>query len=74
MEDKQGYLKEENGQRSSMRLIFIIGSLWSMAFTTFLALGDKVEPGILVAVFGSLQGTYIAMKLGQKPMETKKKE
>lgn len=70
MNDKKGYLKEDNGMKSSMRLIFIVGSLWSMAFTTMLALSG-MDSGILIAVFGSMQGTYIAMKLGQKPMEQK---
>jgi len=64
-------LTEDNGQRSITRVIFLLGSLWAMALTTYLALSGT-EPGILIAVFGSLQGTYVGLKLGQKPMEQKK--
>jgi len=66
-----GLITEDNGQKSITRIIFLIGSLWAMALTTYLALSGT-EPGILIAVFGSLQGTYVGLKLGQKPMEQKK--
>ena len=71
MEKDLGFLNEDNGQRSMTRIIFFIGSIWAMALTTFLAV-TGTEPGILIAVFGSLQGTYVGLKLGQKPMEEKK--
>ena len=66
-----GLITEDNGQKSITRIIFLIGSIWAMALTTYLALSGT-EPGILIAVFGSLQGTYVGLKLGQKPMEQKK--
>jgi len=68
-----GFLTEASGGKSSARLIFIIGSIWTMLLTSYLAL-HGTESGILIAVFGSLQGTYIGLKLGQKPMEQKPKE
>jgi len=66
-----GFLDEPAAGRSTARLIFVIGSVWAMVLTSYLAL-TGTEPGILIAVFGSLQGTYIGLKLGQKPMEQKK--
>jgi hypothetical protein len=68
MAEKIGLLNENNGQKSMTRVVFLLGSIWAMALTTFLAI-TGTEPGILIAVFGSLQGTYVALKLGQKPME-----
>lgn len=72
-DDKIGFLNEGNRQKSITRIVFLIGSVWSMVFTTYLAFMG-VEPGILIAVFGSFQGTYIGLKLGQKPMEKKQDE
>jgi hypothetical protein len=73
MEKDLGFLNENNGQRSMTRVVFLVGSVWAMALTTFLAV-TGTEPGILIAVFGSLQGTYVGLKLGQKPMENNAKK
>lgn len=69
---KTAYLKEPNGQHSSTRLIFFIGSIWVMGICTYLVITHSIEAGGLVAVFGSLEGVFVGLKLGQKPMENKK--
>ena len=68
MADKIGFMSENSGQKSMTRIIFMVGSVWSMGLTTYLAM-TGTEPGVLLAVFGTLQGSYIGLKLGQKPME-----
>ena len=70
MSDTLQSLSEDSGKRSMTRVVFLIGSIWAMVLTSYLAV-TGTEPGILIAVFGSLQGTYVGLKLGQKPMEEK---
>lgn len=67
------YLTEENGHKSSNRLMFVIGLIWAMAFTTIMAISQKWEAGAIIAVFTSLSGVFVGLKLGQKPMESKNK-
>ena len=65
------FLKEKNGQSSSTRLIFFIGAFWTMSLTTYLTFkGNQI--GELIAFFSALMGVFVALKLGQKPMEDKK--
>ncbi len=66
-----GFLKETTGGLSSNRLIFMIGSIWTMATTTLLLFMD-VDIPMVIAYFSALQGVWVALKLGQKPMENKK--
>lgn len=42
-----------------------------MALCTYLVL-DGIEAGALVATFSALEGVFVGLKLGQKPMEKKK--
>lgn len=65
------FFKENNGQSSSTRLIFFIGSLWAMIITSYLAL-KGASIGELIALFSALMGVFVALKLGHKPMEDKK--
>lgn len=71
MDKKLGFLKEEGGTFSSTRLVFVIGSVWNMGLCTYLVL-NGIEAGALVATFSALQGVFVGLKLGQKPMEGKK--
>jgi hypothetical protein len=71
MEKKLGFLKEEDGTFSSTRLVFVIGSVWNMTLCSYLVF-DGIEAGALVATFSALQGVFVGLKLGQKPMENKK--
>ena len=48
----------------------MIGSVWTMGITTLLAV-NGVEEGALIAVFTALEGVFVGLKLGQKPMEKK---
>jgi len=66
-----GFFKEDNGNLSSNRLVFVIGSVWTMSLCTYLAI-HGIEPGALVATFSALQGVFVGLKLGQKPLEKKK--
>jgi len=66
-----GFLRESTGGFSSNRLIFVIGSIWAMALTTYLAFQETDIP-VLIAFFSAVEGVWVALKLGQKPMEQKK--
>jgi len=69
-----GFLREgENKGFSSTRLIFVIGSAWTMGITTYLAT-QGIEVPVLIAFFSAVEGVWVGLKLGQKPMEGKKKE
>jgi hypothetical protein len=70
----EGFLQSSPGRFSSARLMFVIGMGWSMLMTTMglVSLGWKV--GEACAFFGATTGVFVALKLGQKPMETKQKE
>jgi len=63
------YLKDAKGNDSSNRLIFVIGSLWCMAMTTYLGVWTNCEVPILIAFYSGIQAVLIGLKLGQKPME-----
>jgi hypothetical protein len=65
----QGFLQSDNGNFSSARLMFIIGLSWTILFTTYGALALKWTPGEIIAVFTALSAVWVALKLGQKPME-----
>jgi len=65
---KIGFLEEAEGVKSASRLIFVIGSIWNMLLCTYLILKD-VDSTAMLAVFGTLQGVFTAIKLGQKAME-----
>jgi hypothetical protein len=67
---KTTFFKEANGNDSSARLIFIIGSLWNMAVSTYL-LVIGTTPAIVLAFFSGVEAVLIGLKLGQKPMESK---
>lgn len=68
------FLQEDNGNYSSTRLMFIIGLSWSMLFTTFGTFLLKWTPGEIIAVFTAISAVFVALKLGQKPMENKPNE
>lgn len=67
----QGFFQDEKGLFSSMRLIFFLGMIWAMAASTILTIIFKWTPGEFIAVFTSNSAPFIALKLGQKPMEKK---
>jgi hypothetical protein len=68
---KTTFLKEKNGSDSSARLIFVIGSLWNMATSTYL-IYKGTDPALVLAFFSGVEAVLIGLKLGQKPMEEKK--
>jgi len=65
----QSFLQAPNGDFSSARLMFVIGLCWTILFTTYGALALKWTPGEIIAVFTALSAVWVALKLGQKPME-----
>jgi hypothetical protein len=68
---KIGYLETAPGNKSVTRLIFLLGIVWAIAFTTVFAILTKLGVGEIVALFGGLSGPFFALKLIQKPMEEK---
>lgn len=65
------YLKENNGQHSSTRLMFVIGMIWAMATSSLFTYLFKWSAAEFILVFTTISGTFIGLKLGQKPMENK---
>lgn len=65
------FLKDAKGNDSSNRLIFVIGSLWVMAMTTYLGF-KGIEVPILIAFYSGIQAVLIGLKLGQMPLERDK--
>jgi len=65
------FLKEKS-EKSSTRLVFVVGSFWAMAITTYLAF-ESISPAVLLAFYSGIQGTLIGLKLGQKQQEKEKK-
>ena len=63
------YLQSAAGNNSSTRLMFVVGLCWSILFTTVGAFMLKWNPGECIAVFTSTSAVFVALKLGQKPME-----
>ena len=65
--------KEATGVgNSSTRVMFIGGIAWAIAFTTAFSFTTSLGVGEIVALFGGLSGPFFALKLIQKPMESKK--
>lgn len=71
MEKKIGLFEEDNGSKSSTRYIFVIGSIWNMLLCSYLVVFGDIGPTGLIAVYSSIQGVMLGLKLGQKPMEEK---
>ena len=67
-----GFLKEDNGVSSTTRLIFAIGSIWTMLLCTYFAVFADITPTALVIMFSAMETVWVGLKLGQKPMEQKK--
>jgi Na+-driven multidrug efflux pump len=65
----QGFLQSDNGNFSSARLMFVIGLSWCIVFTTLGGFILKWTPGEIIAVFTATSAVFVALKLGQKPME-----
>ncbi len=63
------YLQSAQGNYSSARLMFVIGLVWSMAYTTIGTFLLNWTVGESIALFTATSGVFIALKLGQKPME-----
>ena len=68
-----GFLKENNGQRSSTRVMFVIGMIWAMVMSTVMTFLMDWTAGEFIAVFSAQSGVFVGLKLGQKPMESKTK-
>lgn len=66
------YLKEDNGQNSSTRLMFVIGMSWAMVTSSLFTYMFAWTAAEFILVFTTISGTFIGMKLGQKGIENKK--
>lgn len=69
--DVTKFLQSRPGSFSSARLMFVIGLIWSMAVSTIMVFALHWTAGEFIAVFTSTSGVFVALKLGQKPMEGK---
>ena len=67
-----GFLTEPSGNNSAARLIFVIGSIWTMLLCTYFAIFSEITATALVIMFSAMETVWIGLKLGQKPMESKK--
>lgn len=64
------YLKEGD-KLSSMRLMFVIGLIWSMIVSTGMTVWLDWGSGEFVAVFLATSGVFTGSKIAQKAMEKK---
>jgi len=64
------FFKEPTGGDSSARLIFITGSFWNMVITSFMVY-KGIDVPVIIAFFSAVEAVFVALKLGQKPMEEK---
>lgn len=65
------FFQEANGTKSSTRVVFVIGIIWSIVMTTIGFILLKWAVGEGVAFFTASSAVFIGLKLGQKPMEAK---
>ena len=65
------FLKEKNGQNSSARLIFVVGTIWNMTMSTYLLMWRELDPTVVLAFLCSVEAVFGGIKLAQKPMEEK---
>ena len=68
---KANFLQSDNGANSSTRLMFVIGIIWAIVYTSVFSFFAKLGVGEIVALFGGISGPFFALKLIQKPMEEK---
>jgi hypothetical protein len=66
-----GFFQEGPGNNSITRVAFFIGVMWSLLITTYVVIFQKPPVGETIALLAGLVGPFLAMKLIQKPMETK---
>lgn len=61
------------GQKSSTRIMFVIGLIYAMIFTACYTFISEPMPDVasIIALFTAMSGIFVGLKLGQKPMETK---
>jgi hypothetical protein len=64
-----GFFQEDNGSKSITRLMFSIGIIWSILFTSVFSLLTKLGVGEIVALFGGTSGPFFALKIIQKTIE-----
>ena len=68
---KIGFFEESPGNHSIMRLVFFIGVVWGILFTTVYSFYCKLPVGEVIAMATGLLSLFLAAKLIQKPMEVK---
>lgn len=66
------FFKDEKGNFSSNRLIFVLGMIWAMCISSLFAYIFEWNAGEFIAVFTSNSAVFVGLKLGQKPMEKNK--
>jgi hypothetical protein len=71
MENKIGFFEESPGQKSSNRLIFIVGFIWLFAIITLLILRKQATIAELAILWGAISTPLIGLKLVQKKLENK---
>ena len=70
MKTEIGFFQDGTGAKSANRLIFVIGSIFTMGMCIYFAATGN-SPAMVLAYLAGSQGSFTAMKLGQKSMETK---
>jgi hypothetical protein len=68
------FLETGPGNKSATRLMFVIGIIWAIIYTTVFSFFAKLGVGEIVALFGGISGPFFALKLIQKPMEKQKED
>lgn len=71
---ENGFLQAPNGDFSSARLMFVVGLSYSMVMTSLGLFTLAWTSGEAIAFFSAVSAVFVALKLGQKPMEAKGSE
>jgi hypothetical protein len=66
-----GFFQENPGINSLTRVAFLGGIVWACVFVTICVFTFKWTAGEIVAVFSGVSAPFFALKLIQKPMESK---
>jgi hypothetical protein len=66
---KASFLQSDNGNFSSARLMFVIGLAYDMVITALGLFILEWSSGEAIAFFSAVSAVFVALKLGQKPME-----
>ena len=71
---KTGFFEEAPGEKSATRLVFVVGSIWAMLITSYVVVVAHSDLMAVAGMFAALFAPVAALKVVQKPFESKPDE